>query len=120
MKGLPRFRRRPYPQVLTYITRVLTNERQSPASQLVELVEFDDGHYRALFRPGFFVLAEGETEPTKSQWNTLKKKMKRLDPTVFILKDHGEAECDSAPDRCYTVDFGFFPDDPRKRRRLTT
>ncbi|MFO7320350.1 MAG: hypothetical protein DIU68_001340 [Chloroflexota bacterium] len=111
MKDLPAFQRRRFDQVHKYISRVLTNPRQASTTRLVKLLTYDDGHYRAIFRGDYFVLQEGATGPTKSQWSTLKKHMKRIAPEVFIFKEHGEIPC--GPEvrdpsvRCYYIDFGF-------------
>jgi hypothetical protein len=71
------------------------------------LVEYPDGHYRALFDPALFVLPAGQSAPSKSQWNNLKKRMKRHEPLVFVFKEHGEATGGDGS-QCYYVDFGFF------------
>lgn len=105
MKALPKFTIPPRPMVESYITRVLTHPHG--AAYLRDLIAYDDGHFRALFDPGYFVLPEGQTEPSKSQWNTLKKRMKRINPQVFIFKETGFAACDD-PTPCAYVDFGFF------------
>src|SRR5947207_3088212 len=97
---LPEFKSRSRDDVLAYITLMLTNHAGVVA--LHELKQYNDGHYRAIFRPEYFAQAE----PTKSQWNSLKKKMKRHDDKVFIFKDHGEINC--PPAKCYYLDFGFF------------
>jgi hypothetical protein len=106
LKPLPQFHRRSFDRVHSYIARALTNERQAETTRLVQLIPYPDGHYRAVFRPDYFALPEGQTEPSKSQWNTLKKHMKRLEGDVFIFREHGKTEC--APgERCYFVEFGF-------------
>lgn len=112
MSDIPEFRRRRYDQVHSFASRTFYNPRQSESSRLVQLITYDDNHFRAIFRKDYFILAEGQTEPTKSQWNTLKKHMKRLDAEVFVFKHHGEVPCGSnvreAGVTCYYVDFGFF------------
>jgi hypothetical protein len=60
------------------------------------------------------VLADGATEPSKSQWNSLKKRFKRAAPYVFMFKEHGAAECEGGA--CYYLDFGFFEDDRPNRQ----
>jgi hypothetical protein len=106
MKGLPRFRPMGRGQVLKIVNEVLANKRVSENTHLVELVEYPDGHYRALFDCAYFALESGRDAPSKSQWNTLKKKLKRHHPDVFVLKDHGEVECQSRI--CCYVEFGFY------------
>lgn len=113
-KPLPEFRRIGRERVITYLKNVFVNDRASPVSQFHSLVEYDDGHYRALFKPGYFVLSDDQPAPTKSQWNTLKKHMKRMNPDVFLFKEHGEVSCGDS--QCFYVDFGFFAqhDSPRR------
>lgn len=106
MKELPNFKPRRYEQVKSLMNHIFINERVSEESHLVELVEYDDGHYRAVFHPAYFVLADGATEPSKSQWNTLKKHVKRYDEKLFIFKEYGKVACGNAI--CYYLDFGFF------------
>ena len=77
MRDLPPFNKRNRDNVLAYISLILMNEQTSDVSHFVDLLEFDDGHYRVLFKPTYFALQNGQTEPTKSQWNSLKKKLKR-------------------------------------------
>ncbi len=111
MKELPRFKARNREAVLDFIAEVLTNRQRPDQTCLVELVAYRDGHYRAIFDPAYFVLLEGQQQPSKSQWNSLKKKMKRRDRRVFIFKEHGEVPCPrdhGGAGRCYYLDFGFF------------
>ena len=106
MKPLPEFRTRSLDRVHQYIAHVLTNERQADTTRLVQLIPYPDGHFRAVFKSDYFALSEGQSEPSKSQWNTLKKRMKRIEGDVFIFREHGETEC--APgERCFYLDFGF-------------
>jgi hypothetical protein len=72
---------------------------------LIRLHSYPDHHFRAVFDPNFFVLAEDRSKPSKSQWNTLKKRLKRMNKQVFVFKDHGETE-----DGYFYLDFGFFQD----------
>jgi len=76
----------------------------------VKLTIDDDGRCRAIFKKSYFVLQDDNTEPSKSQWSTLKKKMKRHNRNVFVFKETGETACnaDASPDSCFYVDFGFF------------
>ncbi len=113
---LPRFRKRRYADVMQFINRVLTNPAVGSQSHLYRLIEYDDGHYRAIFSPAYFQHADRWTEPSKSQWNTLKKRMKRYQKRVFVFRTYGEIDCssgemhssttDNGP--CYYLDFGFF------------
>jgi hypothetical protein len=79
MKDLPAFRKHKHGDVVDYISEILINENSAEDSCFIDLLEYEDGHYRVLFKPRYFSLQEGQTEPTKSQWNSLKKKMKRRD-----------------------------------------
>jgi hypothetical protein len=110
---LPDFAPRKLHMVMPYITKVLA----SPSgSALLKLIPYEDGHYRAIFKSTYFALQPDATEPTKSQWSTLKKKMKRHDGRTFIFKAHGEIDCAAAAGNvganrdyvCLYVDFGFF------------
>jgi hypothetical protein len=122
MKSLPLFRRRPYHEVRALVTGLLTN-KQDARTALSTLIEREDHSFRAVFDARYFVLNEGESEPSKSQWNNLKKKFKRIAPFVFIFKEHGSAPCEDGTPGCYYIDFGYFVDDhhgkgntPRKPR----
>jgi hypothetical protein len=102
---LPEFQKKSRGWVNAFISRALT-PRGKGTSALKSLQEFDDGHYRAVFSKDYFVIQEGNDAPSKSQWNTLKKHLKRMERQLFIFKDHGEVECDG--ETCYYIDFGFF------------
>jgi hypothetical protein len=113
MKDLPEFKVRRRENVLELVEEILTNDiQQLRHSELIELIDYPDGHYRVLFNPRYFILIEGQTEPSKSQWNTLKKKFKRREPNIFVFKDHGETK--TVDGKAYYVDFGFFLK-PRRR-----
>lgn len=109
---VPEFRKVKLPIVTTYINRILNS---GGGLSLLKLVEFEDNHYRAIFRASYFALADEETEPSKSQWNTLKKKMKRHDRTVFVFREYGKVNCAELGDSsarnieedCLYIDFGF-------------
>lgn len=73
------------------------------------LIIEDDGKCRAIFSTDYFVLQGDNTEPSKSQWSTLKKKLKRHNRGVFVFKDTGTTACtDGNAKECYYIDFGFF------------
>lgn len=106
--NLPEFELRELPQVIPYARSVF-------GDSLVAVKPFPDGHFRAIFQKGHFTIQEGATEPSKSQWSTLKKQMKRRNRGVFIFKEHGKVNClvsgeqdSSVETECYFVDFGFF------------
>jgi hypothetical protein len=110
MRTLPTFKPRAEAYVRDYLNRVFINPQVSQDSHLREFITYPDGHYRAVFMPSYFVLAASTRVPTKSQWNTLKKRFKRLNSGVFVFKEHGTIRChptDNAED-CLYIDFGFF------------
>ncbi len=118
MRDLPPFKRRNRTEVAAFIAPLLISDQHPEVSALIDLLEYEDGHYRVLFRPSYFVLKEGQTTPTKSQWNSLKKKLKRHEATVFVFKDYGNVETGEPQ---YYLDFGFLPELPTmdKRRART-
>lgn len=103
MSELPAFTHRSFDAAHKFIARALTHP--GGKTHLRQLIAFEDGHFRALFDPAYFILTEGQTVPSKSQWNTLKKHLKRLDRDVFIFKEHGTTQHENAP--VYYLDFGF-------------
>ena len=108
MKELPVFKARKYDQVLVLITQVLTHPNKPDHSYIVHLDENTQGYYRAIFSLEYFTIAEAT--PTKSQWNSLKKKLKRHDRNVFVFKETGLVACESEnlDAVCCYIDFGFF------------
>jgi hypothetical protein len=105
-KPLPKFKPRALSSVQKLLSNVLTNPTVGEQSQLVSIDEYPDGHYRAWFSRNYFVLAEDATEPSKSQWNTLKKKLKRHDARAFVFKEYGSEVRDG--ETLDYLDFGFF------------
>lgn len=107
---LPKFRPRPPESVRVFAARVLLphddGTREVDTTFLRDLIAYPDGHFRVIFGLDYFVLADGATEPTKSQWNTLKKKFKRYDAQVFMFKEHGLLTHDN--EACGYLEFGFF------------
>ncbi len=84
--------------------RVLTHPDQPDETFFRRLVAFADGHYQVIFDLGYF-----KTDaPSKSQWNSLKKKIKRHDKRLFIFKEHDLLTCDDPEARCGSIEFGFF------------
>lgn len=100
MDELPDFRKVPFTVAHQIASRALSP--QGTGSTLQKLLVFDDNHFRALFSPSYFVLGDDVTEPSKSQWNTLKKRFKRLDHDIFIFKEHGQQ------DGLFYIDFGYY------------
>ncbi|NWF69541.1 MAG: hypothetical protein HXY40_10685 [Chloroflexi bacterium] len=97
MKNLPKFQARHFGYVHKWIAGLLSHDAEGRMTHLVELIAYDDGHYRALFRPAYF----GDQPPSKSQWSTLKKRLKRHEPLIFVFKQHGTLG------DCVYLDFGF-------------
>ena len=116
MSDLPKFRPRRYDEVMKFISEVLSRPGQSGGTALHRLIEYQDGHYRAIFGSQYFMLSDERAEPSKSQWSTLKKRLKRHHRGVFVFKQHGETDCQTASlqlpkqgeERCFYIDFGFF------------
>ena len=109
---LPQFRRVKRAYAASIVHSVLSGPR---GSALLKLTEFEDGHFRAIFAASYFQLAEGNEAPSKSQWNTLKKKLKRRNRSIFAFRDHGEIDCGNIDDGlrssiCLFLDFGFLAD----------
>jgi len=100
MDELPDFRKVAFPIAHQTASRALSP--QGAGSTLQKLLVFEDNHFRALFSPSYFVLGEDATEPSKSQWSTLKKRFKRLDRDIFIFKEHGQQ------DGLFYIDFGYY------------
>lgn len=92
------------------VTEVLPLMKSVFGDHIARLETFDDGHFRVVFQMAYFTLHEGATEPTKSQWSSLKKRIKRRDRLIFIFKETGEIQCSGAENgvSCYFIDFGFF------------
>lgn len=103
MKELPTFRFSTQAYVTTYAEKVF-------GDKFVSVVSLPRNAYRALFAPNYFTLQPEQTEPSKSQWNTLKKRMKRIHGGVFVFKEHGAMNVNKLD--CLYVDFGFLPDNP--------
>lgn len=104
---LPEFKKVKKSFVTQFINGALVG---AGGASLVSLEEFDDNHYRVIFKLSYFQLAEGTDSPSKSQWNTLKKKIKRRDRAVFIFREYGQIECGDAvakTEKCLYLDFGF-------------
>lgn len=109
MTDLPHFRKSSPEYAQKVAEEMLTNPFQTPPkTHLIRLIAYEDNHFRAVFNPAYFILPEGETAPSKSQWNTFKKRIKRHHPAIFIFKDHGETTHEGQ--RVFYIDFGFFAD----------
>lgn len=102
---LPEFEKREMYLVLPFAKQIF-------GKNLIKLIPYDDGHYRAIFKPSYFTMADGQSNPSKSQWSTLKKKFKRHNKGVFLYRETGKIQCnDQNPadePQCVYIDFGFF------------
>ena len=108
-KAPPEFRKVNRQYAWSFINGALTGPQ---GVSLVRLIERRDHHFRAVFKRSYFQLNEGAAAPSKSQWNTLKKRLKRRNRLVFIFREYGACDCDGgARDRsegaCFYLDFGF-------------
>ena len=105
---LPEFRKTKYSYAMTYINGVLSG---TGGASLIRLEEFDDHHFRVIFDLNYFQLADGAEMPSKSQWNTLKKKMKRRNRSIFVFREYGAINCPenvkNSEQVCLYIDFGF-------------
>ncbi len=112
MKDLPEFKRANRDYVTGFVTQLLTHPNQPEQSYFRRLVEYSDGHYGIVFSLSYFLPTEA---PTKSQWNSLKKKFKRHDKRIFVLKEHSVIGCGAPddPERCGCLEFGFFAHETR-------
>jgi len=108
MKDLPKFKPRHLDDVATFIGEALVNKQQGPDTCLRELITYQDGHYRAIFDLAYFQgVGDARQTPSKSQWSSLKKKLKRHDPRLFVFKECGVVTAKDGAARGY-IDFGFF------------
>lgn len=76
--------------------------------RLIAVLPLPDHTFRAVFAVDYFTIQAGNTAPSKSQWNTLKKRMKRVNRGVFVLKQTGTVQ-HQGTDHPY-IDFGFLSD----------
>ena len=109
---LPAFRRVQHSYAMRIARSVFAG---AGGAALLRLVRYEDHHFRAIFDAGYFTLRPEQTAPSKSQWNTLKKKLKRRDRRVFVFRAHGEIDCPQAQSsrkgrKCLYLDFGFMQD----------
>lgn len=106
---LPRFRKVKRGYAASIVQSVLSGPG---GSALLQLVEFDDNHFRVVFDIKQFNLVNAGDLPSKSQWNTLKKRLKRRDRSIFIFREYGQIDCAAggkrlAADTCLYLDFAF-------------
>lgn len=111
---LPEFRKVKHSYVTQLINGIFIG---AGGASFVKLETFDDNHFRVIFRLSYFQLAEGNDMPSKSQWNTLKKRIKRRNHSIFVFREYGEIDCkpsqkseDKTSETCLYLDFGFLYD----------
>ena len=110
---LPEFRKTKHEYAMKFINSVLMGPG---GASMVRLEAFEDYHFRAIFKLSYFQLGQEADMPSKSQWNTLKKKMKRRNHSVFVFREYGVITCEeSKPESakngsCLYIDFGFMYD----------
>ncbi len=109
---LPQFRKVKRRYAASIIHSALSGAQ---GSALLQLFEFDDHHFRAVFDTSYFQLADGNMMPSKSQWNSLKKRLKRRDRSIFIFRRYGRIDCGAEAktqpaNTCLYIDFGFLWD----------
>jgi len=98
---LPEFRNVHNSHANTYAQKVF-------GDALKDVRSLGNGAFRALFGQNYFTIQPGNDAPSKSQWSTLKKRMKRINKGVFIFRKHGELEQGDVT--FYYMDFGFMQD----------
>ena len=106
---LPLFRQVNLAEAQAYATQVFSRSNDPSESYLLRLTPYQDGHFRAVFDPAYFYRPDDTAPPSKSQWSTLKKRMKRIRPDVFVFKAHGFLDNVQQGAEAY-LDFGFFAD----------
>ena len=109
---LPQFRKVKRRYAASIIHSALSGAQ---GSALLKLLEFDDRHFRAVFDTSYFQLADDNVMPSKSQWNSLKKRLKRRDRSIFIFRRYGRIDCGAqaktrSAKTCLFIDFGFLWD----------
>jgi hypothetical protein len=101
VSDLPEFEKRPRARVMPLMNDVF-------GSSFVALETFEDGRFRVIFRRHVFTLPDEASEPSRSQWTTLKKRLKRRDRRIFIFRDYGKVMREQPMEEQYYLDFGFF------------
>ncbi|RMF80439.1 MAG: hypothetical protein D6737_07985 [Chloroflexi bacterium] len=108
---LPKFAKQRYDKVHQLVSGALSHGDAGGAGYLLSLKMAADNHYRVIFSGAYFNLSDEHPQPTKSQWNNLKKRLKRREPRLFIFKEYGEIECPkkhAVSQKCFYIDIGYF------------
>ena len=96
-----------------YAASIIHSALSGPSgAALLQLIEYEDRHFRAIFDRSYFQKAAGNTTPSKSQWNSLKKRLKRRDRSIFVFRQYGRVDCGAHGKRlpasdCFYIDIGF-------------
>jgi len=113
MSKLPNLQARSLDAVQRFATRALNRGANAEDTELLGVEALPDNLYRAYFRLEFFNFGEQAVNvddpptPSKSQWNTLQKRIKRMDKKAFTPRSYGNITHDEWGVCCY-IDFGFF------------
>jgi hypothetical protein len=106
VKELPKFTKQSSERVKHFAVQVFTHPSDPEKSYFQELREHEDKHFSVIFSLNYF---GNTTTPTKSQWNSLKKKFKRHDKLVFVFKEHFIVKCGDGEGllECGQIEFGY-------------
>lgn len=104
-EGLPKFQKRTKAAVLPLVYDAIGK------AHVVDVQVYPDGHFRVIFKETYFKRSDGQEAPSKSQWGTLKKRLKRRDSRLFVFKESGKINNTPQQEACYFLDFGFFAAD---------
>lgn len=99
MSNLPELSPKSLDEVKNFAEEAFSRNK---VNYFVSVEKKESNLFRVFFDPTYFVIQPDRTEPSKSQWNTLKKHIKRLNSSVFVSKFHG------LQNNRYFVDIGFF------------
>ncbi len=102
MKELPQFIPMDTEFVDSFVRDILHDPQSQDADFVVALLFQKGNAFRVIFDVAYFSKGDAAPNPTRSQWNTLKKKFKRRHQHVFVFKEHG-----TTADGNYFLDFGF-------------
>ncbi len=109
MKDLPNFQRRSFEATFDFISAVLTTRDRPDDTLLVELIQYEDGHYRAVFDPVYFTLQPGRKRSRPGRSGTRSRKSSNATTRRFSSSKNTARLPVKGPrgGRCYYLDFGF-------------
>jgi hypothetical protein len=99
--SLPQFKETHKGYAIQYAQKVFGNA-------LIGVNRQGNGYFRVMFTQVYFTIQPGNDAPSKSQWGTLKKRMKRVNKGVFVLRKSGTIQHEGKD--VYFMDFGFLVD----------